>query len=241
VTPPRLVDDQPPAPPELRKRTIIASVARRGGPRLLEASFIPTAIFVTCLTLGSIGWAYLAAIAWTYGCLLRRWATGQPITGVLVLASVSITIRTALAVGSGSTFVYFVQPIIGTVATGTAFLVSIAMGRPLIAKLAHDFWPVTPEQADDPRVRSLMRNLTWLWAGVNFATATLTFVLLTSLPLHAFLAAKQASGLAVTLTAIAITIAWSHRTACAVGVISPSAPRRRAPWAERPSLAASAA
>jgi hypothetical protein len=237
VTPPRLVDDQPPAPPELRKRAIVASVARRGGPRLLEASFIPTAIFVTCLTLGSIGWAYLAAIAWTYGCLARRWLGGQPITGVLVLASVSITIRTALAVGSGSTFVYFVQPIIGTIATGTAFLVSIAMGRPLIAKLAHDFWPITPEQADNPRVQALLRNLTWLWAGVNFATATLTFVLLTSLPLHAFLAAKQASGLAVTLTAIAITIAWSHRTACAEGVISPSPPRARRRRVARPALA----
>lgn len=208
-------------PPELSKRTIVAAVLRRGGPRLLEASIIPSLIFYTALAWGSIGWAYLAAIAWTYGCVARRLVGREQITGVLVLASVSITIRTALAVGSGSTFVYFAQPIIGTVITGAVFLISIALGRPLIAKLAHDFWPITAEQAQIPRVRTLMRSLTLLWAGVNMATASMTFVLLMSLPLTTFVAAKQISGLAITLTAIALTIAWSHRTAVDEGIVSP--------------------
>lgn len=211
----------PEAPPELAKRTIVAAIVRRGGPRLLEASIIPSLLFYTCLAWGSIGWAYLAAIAWTYGCVVRRLAGGEAITGVLVLASVGITIRTALAVGSGSTFVYFAQPIIGTVITAGVFLGSIALGRPLIAKLADDFWPITPEQAENPRVRSLLTGLTVLWAGVNLATASVTFVLLVSLPMTTFVAAKQLSGLAITTTAIAITIAWSHRTACREGIVSP--------------------
>lgn len=197
-----------------------------GRPRLLEASFIPSALFWTALTFGSIGVAYAVAIGWTYGCLGRRLWQGAQVTGVLVLASVGITIRTALAVGSGSTFVYFAQPIIGTVITAGVFLISIALGRPLIAKLAHDFWPITPEQAEIPRVRRLMVGLTVLWAGVNLATASVTLVLLLSLDLTTFLAAKQLSGLAITITAIAITITWSHRTASAEGIIAPS--RRRA-------------
>lgn len=208
--------------PELRKRTIVASVVKRGGPRLLEASFIPSALFYTALTFGSIGAAYLVAIAWTYGCLGRRLLMGAQVTGVLVLASVGITIRTALAVASGSTFLYFAQPVIGTVITAGVFLVSIALGRPLIGKLAHDFWPITPEQSELPRVRRLMIGLTVLWAGVNLATASVTLVLLLSLDLTTFLAAKQVSGLAITMTAIAVTIAWSHRTASAEGIIAPS-------------------
>ena len=213
--------------PELSKRTIVASVVRRGGPRLLEASFIPSALFYTALTFGSIGVAYVVAIVWTYGCLGRRLWQGAQVTGVLVLASVGITIRTALAVGSGSTFLYFAQPVIGTVITAGVFLVSIALGRPLIAKLAHDFWPITEEQAALPRVRRLMVGLTVLWAGVNLATATTTLVLLLSLDLTTFLAAKQITGLAITISAIAVTIAWSHRTASAEGIIAPSKRRRR--------------
>jgi hypothetical protein len=214
------------APPVLAKRTIVASVIRRGGPRLLEASIVPTVLFWTCLAWGSIGWAYAAAVAWTYGCLVRRLVRREPVTGVLVLASVSITIRTALAVASGSTFVYFAQPILSTVATGVVFLGSVLLGRPLVAKLATDFWPLTDEQAANPSVRRLLTRLTVLWAGVNLATASVTLALLLSLPLPTFLAAKQLSGLAITLTAIAITIAAAHRVACREGIVS--APRRMA-------------
>ena len=206
--------------PTLPRRRVLAIVARRGGPKVLEASLVPAALFLGCLTWGSLGLAYASALAWTYGCLARRLVTGRRVSGVLVLASVGVTVRTALAVASGSSFVYFLQPIVGTVVTAGVFLGSIAVGRPLIAKLAHDFWPITPEQAAAPRVQALMRGLTVLWAGVNLATATTTFVLLSTLDTAAFVAAKQASGLAITSSAIVITVAWSHRVAVAEGVLT---------------------
>ena len=81
-------------------------------------------------------------------------------------------------------------------------------------------WASTPDQAANPRVVGLMRGLTVLWAGVNLATATTTFVLLSTLPMATFVAAKQATGLAITCTAIAVTIAWSHRVAVAEGVLA---------------------
>lgn len=217
LAPLTLVDDRPPTLP---KRRVLAIVARRGGPKVLEASIIPAALFLSCLTWGSLGLAYAAALAWTYGCVLHRVATGRRVSGVLVLASVGVTVRTALAVASGSSFIYFVQPIIGTLVTGGVFLGSLVVGRPLIARLAHDFWPITDEQASRPQVQRLMRGLTALWAGVNVATATTTFVLLSTLELGAFVAAKQASGLAITCTAIAITVAWSHRVAVREGVLT---------------------
>ena len=190
---------------------------------MIEASLIPSALFYTCLAMGSLGLAYLSAVAWTYGCLCHRLVRGRAVSGVLVLASVGITVRTGLAVASGSTFVYFAQPVIGAVITGAVFLGSLLIGRPLIAKLAHDFWPITPEQAENPRVRSLLWGLTLLWAGVNLAMASVTFVLLVSLPLTTFVAVKQVCGWGITVTAIAVTIVWSHRTACTEGMVSPRA------------------
>ena len=53
------------------------------------------------------------------------------------------------------------------------------------------------------------------------ATATVTFALLVSLDVTTFVAAKQITGLAISVTAIAVTVAWSHRTACAEGMITP--------------------
>ena len=78
--------------------------------------------------------------------MLRRVVKRQPVTGVLVLASLGITVRTALAVGSGSTFVYFAQPVIGTTLAGLVFFGSLLTGRPLIGRLAHDFWTSPPSR-----------------------------------------------------------------------------------------------
>jgi hypothetical protein len=205
-----------PAAPELSRWALVVTVARRGGPKLLEATVIPGALFYVCLVTGGVGWAYGSALAWVYGCVLRRVIRHRAIPTLLILGTIAVTVRTAVAVGSGSTFFYFVQPIIGTVAMGAALLISVIVGRPLIGSLAGDFWPITTEMAQNPRVVSLFRRLTLLWAGVNLLTATVTFVLLVSLPLTTFVAVKQLLVL-ITILAVAVTIFLGHRTACREG------------------------
>lgn len=212
-------------PPELSKRAVVAAVVRRGGPKLLEATFVPGALFYACLVWGGLGLAYVSALVWVYGCVARRLLRRRAVPIVLVLSAVGVSVRTVVALASGSTFAYFAQPILGTVATGGVFLASLLVDRPLIGRLAGDFWPVTPEMARNPRIASLFRRLTVLWAGVNLATAAVTFVLLLSLPLTTFVAVKQVSGSAITVSAIALTIVWSHRTACREGIVSKPARR----------------
>jgi hypothetical protein len=215
-------------PPEFSRRAVVLAVARRGGPHLLEATFVPAVLFYCCLVWGGLALAYLTAVGWMYGSVARRLLYRRRVPIILVLGAVGITVRTAMAIASGSAFVYFVQPILGTIATAGVFLFSLVDGRPLIGRLAVDFWPITPEIADNPRVISLFKGLTVLWAGINLATAAATLILLLSLPLATFVAAKQASGLAITTTGIAVTVCWSHRIACQEGVLM--SPRRcRAP------------
>src|SRR5437899_5221420 len=170
-------------PPEVSKRGVIVAVARRGGPFLLEATFIPGLLFYVCLVWAGLGVAYVIGLAWMYGCLARRLMIGRGVPGVLVLGVIGITIRTVLAVLSGSAFIYFVQPAIVTLATGAGFLVSLFIGRPLAGRLAGDFWPITPEMQQNPRIVSLFRGLTVLWAFANLVTAAVTFTLLLWLPL----------------------------------------------------------
>ncbi len=212
-------------PPEVSKRAVVVAVARRGGPKLLEATVIPAVLFYCCLVWAGIGLAYFSAVAWIYGSLIRRLVLRRGVPPLLTLGVVGITVRTAVAIWSGSTFVYFAQPIVATAATGGVFLLSLIAGRPLIARLADDFWPITPEMAVNPGVVSLFRGLTALWAGVSLATAALTFVLLVWLPVATFVAVKQVSGSAITVAAVAVTIVWSHRTACREGIVRAPQPR----------------
>jgi uncharacterized protein DUF3159 len=208
-----------PAPPELSKRAVLRAVIRRGGPKLLEATVVPGILFYVALVSVGLGAGYVVAVAWIYGCMARRLIQRRGVPAILVLGAIGITVRTAVAVGSGSSFVYFAQPILGTVVTGGVFFASLIGGRPLIGRLASDFWPITPEMAENPRVLRLFRRLTVLWGGVNLLTASLTFALLLWLPLATFVAVKQVSGLGITACAVTLTIVWSHRTACREGMV----------------------
>lgn len=200
-------------PPELSKLDVLRSVARRSGPHLIEATVIPGALFYTCLAAAGLSVAYMAAVAWTYAAVARRLVRHRPPPPILVLGVIGITVRTVVAVVSRSSFVYFFQPILGTVAMGCMFLISVAVGRPLIGALAGEFWPIPPEVAARPAILRLFRRLTVLWAAVNLATGALTMGLLVSLPVGDFLVMKQLSGLAITGCAILLTVSLSLKTA----------------------------
>jgi hypothetical protein len=206
------VDSTAPAP-RLSACTVLAAVARRSAPHLIEATVIPAVLFYSCLTFASTRVAIVSVLIWAYGAVVCRLAGRRAIPPILVLAVIGITVRTLIALASGSTFIYFFQPILGTVAMAGVFLLSLTFGRPMVARLASEFCPLAPEMADLPAVVRLFRGLTVLWAGVSLATAATTLGLLLSLPLGAFVVAKTISGLIITTGAIALTVSWSLRTA----------------------------
>jgi hypothetical protein len=211
----------------LSRADVFVSVLRRSGPHLIEASVIPTALFYACLVIAGLGAAYASALLWLYAAVGLRLARHHPIPPLLVLAVIGITVRTTIAVASGSSFFYFAQPVANSVVMTGVFLVSIAVGRPLIEQLALEFWPLTPELLALPSVSRLLRGLTYLWAGVNLAIALTTLSLLVCLPLATYVAVKQLASLAITGVGIAITIDRSLRVARREGYVveAEAAPR----------------
>ena len=214
-------------PTGLSRAAVFGSVVRRSGPHLLEASLIPTALFYACLVMAGLSAAYAAALVWLYASVLVRLTRGRPIPPLLVLGVIGITVRTTVAVASGSSFFYFAQPVASSLVMGGVFLLSIVIGRPMIEKLALEFWPLTPELLALPSVSRLLRGLTYLWAGVNLAIGATTLTLLVCLPLATYVAVKQLASLAITGAGIAITIDRSLRVARREGyVVEPDvAPR----------------
>ncbi len=215
------VTDVPvPAARPLTKRSVLKAVVRKATPHLLEATFIPAALFYTFLLVAGVWTALAVALLWSYGALARRLLLRRGIPPILLLALVGLTARTIAAVGSGSAFVYFLQPILGTFAVAGLFLASLFLGRPLVGRLAADFCPLTPELAAREGVLRLFRGLTILWACVNLINASATFVLLVSIPLAAFVAAKTLVCLVITATGVVVTVSWSLRTAHQEGLLS---------------------
>ena len=206
-----------PVRPALSKVSVFLTVVGRATPRLIEASLIPTALFYCGLVLVGIGAAYAVALLWLYAAVVSRLVRHRPVPPLVVLAAIGITVRTTLSLATGSTFVYFAQSGLGSVVVGCVFLLSVAVGRPMVQALALEFWPLTPEMLDHPMVRRLLRRLTFLWAAVNFTIAATTLTLLIVLPLPLYVATKQVVAWTITGAGIAITIDRAVRTARRAG------------------------
>ncbi len=197
----------------LAKRPVLLAVARRGLPNLFEATIVPAVLFFVLVMAIGPGVAMGAVLAWAYGAILRRMLRGERIPGILVLATLGLTVRTLVGLVSGSTFAYFVQPIATTVALAGVFVGSVLLGRPIIARLAHDFCPISAEVADRPAVAQLFAGLTVLWAGVHLLTAAATFGMLVSMPVATFVAVKTVACMSITVAAVVVTIFWALRIA----------------------------
>lgn len=195
----------------LGKRPLLYAVARRGIPNLIESTVVPAVVFFVAVTTFGAITAMAAVLAWAYVAVLRRVVRGKQVPTILILATLGLTVRTLVGLVSGSTFAYFLQPIATTVALAAVFLGSAVIGRPVIAKLAHDFCPIAPEVAGRPAVLRLFGGLTVLWAGVHVATAAITLGMLMSMPVATFVAVKTVACLGVTVAAIVVTVVWALR------------------------------
>jgi hypothetical protein len=153
----------------ISRSAILKTVARRSVPHLVEATIVPAVLFYVCMLVWGLFPAFIAAATWSYGAIIWRIVTRRPISSLLFLSTGTLTLRTIIAIASGSSFIYFLQPIMGTIVMAGVFFGSILFGQPLIGRLAGDFWPLTPEVKAHPAVMRLFRSLTILWACVNLA------------------------------------------------------------------------
>jgi hypothetical protein len=202
----------------LSKLRVLRMVGRRSFPALVEATLVPSVLFyVFLVTVGSTA-AMLAALTWAYGSVLRRLVSRQRVPGVLQLAVAGLTVRTVVGLSTG-TFLYFLQPVATTVALSLVFLGSLWWGQPMIARMASDFCPLDSEISGRPAVVRLFSGLTLMWAGVHLVSAGTTFALLVSLPTTTFVPLKTVVSLAITFSAIVLTISWALRIAHAENLV----------------------
>jgi len=202
----------------LSKLRVLKMVGRRSLPALIEATLLPSVLFYLFLmTVGSTA-AMLAALTWGYGSVLRRLVSGQRVPGVLQLAVAGLTVRTIVGLSTG-TFLYFLQPVATTLALSLVFLGSLWWGQPMIARMASDFCPLDSEISGRPAVVRLFSGLTLMWAGVHLISAGTTFALLVSLPTATFVAIKTVVSLAITISAIVMTVSWALRIAHAENLV----------------------
>ena len=169
--------------------------------RALLVSLLPMAVFYVSMSLAGVRAAALVTACLYYAGLLTRIIRRQPVLAAALLAAGLLALRTIVMFCTGSAFIYFLQPVAGTVAVATTFAATAIVGRPILERLAHEFCPLTPELSAHLRSARFFSRVSIVWTisyGINAAG---TVWLLTTSSLHGFIMMKAVLGPVLTLTA----------------------------------------
>lgn len=199
-------------------------IAKRVGTTLLLVSLLPMAVFYTSMSLFGLRTAVLATVSWYYAGLLLNVVRRKPVLAASLLGAGLLSIRAVVTFITGSAFLYFLQPVAGTVATATVFAATALAGRPVLDRLAHEFCPFPHELSIRLRKDRFFSRLSVVWSLNYFINAVGTLWLLTSSSLTGFIVLKSTLGPAMTVAAVVasylvfrftvrhqnVAIRWSH-------------------------------
>jgi hypothetical protein len=194
-------------------RPRLAAIVRHLACSLLVATVIPSVVFYLSLIIGDVWVALGAALAWCYGAMIWRLRTNRRCSALLWITAGGLTAKTILSIATGSTFIYFLQPAMTDTVIAVLFLLSLRGARPVVARLAADFYPMTEEVASRPRVQRLFSHLTLMWALLCLCQAGVTVWLLLSTSLDTFVAARTGVTIGFALTGAAATVVFAARIA----------------------------
>jgi hypothetical protein len=201
-----LVDTKPFLLPRL------GGLLRHAAPRILEGAIAPVAVFLLALHFLSVIGAVVAGLGFAYLAIGWRVATRRRVPGILVLGAVSLTARSVLALATGSVFVYFLQPTLGTALIAVVFLASAGAGRPIAGRLARDFCPIPDHVASTEAMRRFFTQITLLWAVTQLLNAAVAIWLLLSQSVGVFVVTRTVSSITLTAMAIAVSVMWFRRS-----------------------------
>jgi hypothetical protein len=179
---------------------------RHAVPVVAEGLIAPVVVFYLTLVFAGFRGALIAALIWSCAATARRLIRRERVSTVLALDVVLLSIRTAVSLITGSAFLYFAQPLVGTVIIALVLIVSAIIRRPFTHRFAHDFCPLDPKLLAQPRVQQFFIRISLVWATVLLVNSGLVAWLLVSSSLRAFVLERTAITWTLTASAIFISI-----------------------------------
>jgi hypothetical protein len=197
----------------------VRHLAVRVGRSVVESTLIPLGIFYGCMAAMGLVGAVVTALAWTYVGIGRRLVKRQPIPGMLLIGALLMTARTVIALMTGSVFLYFLQPTLGTFMVAGLFLVSAPLGRPLTQKVATDFCPLERRVVETPGIAQFFGRISLMW-GLVYTTngAATLWLLFDGHSVGVFLVAKAIVSATVTWLTVGASYLFLRRTLRSTGI-----------------------
>jgi hypothetical protein len=179
-----------------------------GLPGFLREGFLPLGAFYAGLRLDGLAAGIVAsALASLLIYLYERRAGRDALLVRLSLAFVAV--QSIVGLASNSTTVYLAQPVLIAAAWGLAFLVSVALGRPLAGALACAWYPFPRWLKESSEFKRVYGVESVVWGAYFLGRSALRLGVLLHGSLESFLLITFLSG----TPAMVLLLAWSVRYA----------------------------
>ena len=184
---------------------------RAGAARVVRDSLLPLAAFYAGWKLIGLvaGIAFASAVAlgaWRYERRRERPGAVARITLGLVF------IRATVGLLTGSARLYLAQDIVVDVLLGSAFIGSLALGRPLTAVYAREIYPVPPELERSDAYAAIFRRTTLVWTTYFFTCAAVRLAVLLSASVDVYVVVAALTGAPVIVALLVWSVMYSVRS-----------------------------
>jgi len=186
--------------------------ARRIVPQGIEGVLFPMCVFWLGLHFLGLTVAIAAGLGCSVTTITWRLVTRRQLHGLLIVGALALLARSVLGMWTGSAFLYFLQPIIGTAFIAAAFLVSVWIQRPLVQRFASDFCDIPAHLYEERLVHRYFQRCSLMWAAVSVANSGVTLWLLTSESTGTYIVAKTALTIVVNFGTVLASLVWFKRT-----------------------------
>src|SRR5437762_2640828 len=100
----------------------LRELALRAIPRILEGVLIPTGLFLLLLNVEGLSVAIVGGFTWSMTVIIVRRLLGRRVPTLVLVGLGLLLLRTTVALATGSSFLYFLQPTLGTATIGLVLL-----------------------------------------------------------------------------------------------------------------------
>jgi intracellular septation protein A len=177
---------------------------RMSGPRFLRDAFGAPVVFYVGFKLH--GLVLGVAVASTWSLLAYTWERRHGRPGVAARIGLGIAlIQAVVGLASQSAIGYFAPPVVANALYGLAFLVSVAVGRPLAGVFARELYPGSAERRQLPGVQRAFVRISLVWGVYLLARSALRLVVLLNFSIDVYVAVNVATAAPITIG----LMAWS--------------------------------
>jgi len=175
---------------------------------MAESVGLPFGTYITVTDLVSPDAGLLAgtAVVWLL-IALRRIVSGS-VTSLLMISALVLTIQTAVAISTGSMWMFLLQFPIGNLAMCVVFARTASTGKPLVAQIAEDMVAFKQPEAHHPGLHRFFQGATWFWAGLFLLLTLGMAVMMVTEPFRLFMLLSSVVTVCLTLFGAGVCVLW---------------------------------